>query len=164
MLFRSLTRYTARSGNTTLASGASRRTSRNAKREERKRARGKKGSVYEEEYLVNSIGRLIARVNDTGAEIERTVDALCRRAMWERAEALEAAAKEVVAMCEACVPEVWEAAVKESEAAHAATAAEENEYRPVGGERVLLESLEAARQACTPPVVKKFVGSALLAK
>ena len=47
------TRYTARSsGDETLGTDVTRRSSKNRRREERKRARGKKGSVYEEEYLV----------------------------------------------------------------------------------------------------------------
>ncbi|KAL8824450.1 MAG: hypothetical protein Q9170_008152, partial [Blastenia crenularia] len=46
------TRYTNRMGATgTAVTGTSRRSSKNRRREERKRARGKKGSVYEEEYL-----------------------------------------------------------------------------------------------------------------
>ena len=53
-----MTRYTNRSTGT-LATNASRQTSKNRRREERKRARGKKGTVYEEEYLTNSLERLI---------------------------------------------------------------------------------------------------------
>ncbi|KAL8995173.1 MAG: hypothetical protein Q9188_006876, partial [Gyalolechia gomerana] len=48
------TRYTNRTQTGTADTGTSRRSSKNRRREERKRARGKKGSVYEEEYLVNS--------------------------------------------------------------------------------------------------------------
>ncbi len=55
------TRYTGRTGTMTgtAGTGTSRRSSKNRRREERKRARGKKGSVYEEEYLVNSVSRVI---------------------------------------------------------------------------------------------------------
>ncbi|TVY86739.1 Elongator complex protein, partial [Lachnellula willkommii] len=48
------TRYTGKQSIGTAGTGVSRATSKNRRREERKRARGKKGSVYEEEYLVAS--------------------------------------------------------------------------------------------------------------
>ena len=53
-------------------------TSKTRRREERKRARGKPGSVYEEEYLVASVGRLVAKVNGMGGEVERVVEGLVR--------------------------------------------------------------------------------------
>ncbi|KAI9671737.1 MAG: hypothetical protein M1831_003265 [Alyxoria varia] len=58
-----VTRYTNRHSNATLGTNTSRRSSKKRRAEERKRAKGKKGSVYEEEYLVASIGRLVERVN-----------------------------------------------------------------------------------------------------
>ena len=48
-----MTRYTNQTG--TVNTTTTRKTSKNKRREERKRARGKKGTVYEEEYLTNSI-------------------------------------------------------------------------------------------------------------
>lgn len=95
------TRYTGKTG-------MSRQTSRTRRREERKRARGKKGTVYEEEYLVNSVRRLIERVNSTVAEAESLVDALLRRAMRERAAAVEKALEEVLKMCADCRDDVFE--------------------------------------------------------
>ena len=53
-------------------------TSKTRRREERKRARGKPGSVYEEEYLVASVGRLVSKVNGMGGEVERVVEGLVR--------------------------------------------------------------------------------------
>lgn len=101
-----MTKYTKRSDGT-LASNVSRRTSKNRRREERKRARGKKGSVYEEEYLVNSIGRLIERINDVGDEVRRLVEALMRREMRERAVNVESTMAGVVGRCQDVVPVVW---------------------------------------------------------
>ena len=101
-----LTRYTNRTG--TVGTNATRRTSKNRRREERKRARGKKGSVYEEEYLVNSVGRLIERINTVNEEVERLVVGLMRRGMRERAAAVENATVEVVEMCRGCLGEVFE--------------------------------------------------------
>jgi len=102
-----MTRYTNRSTGT-LATNATRKTSKNRRREERKRARGKKGSVYEEEYLVNSIGRLIERVNSVGEEMGRLVEGLMRRGMRERAVNIGNAMEEVVGLCRACLDEVWD--------------------------------------------------------
>jgi elongator complex protein 1 len=66
------TRYTAQSA----GSRGTRTSSKNRRREERKRARGKKGTVYEEEYLVSSISRLIQRVQDIREDVTRLIVAL----------------------------------------------------------------------------------------
>jgi elongator complex protein 1 len=66
------TRYTAQTKDTR----GTRASSKKGRREERKKARGKKGTVYEEEYLLNSLGRLVARVEDTRGDVERLVRAL----------------------------------------------------------------------------------------
>lgn len=99
------TRYTNRTG--TIGTNATRTTSKNRRREERKRARGKKGSVYEEEYLVNSVGRLLQRVNSVGDEVGRLVVGLMRRGMRERAKAVDAAMEDLVALCQRAVAEVF---------------------------------------------------------
>lgn len=39
------------------------RTSKTKRREERKKARGKKGTIYEEEYIVGSLKRLYERAS-----------------------------------------------------------------------------------------------------
>ena len=100
------TRYTNRTGS--LNTNTSRRTSKNRRREERKRARGKKGSVYEEEYLVNSIRRLIDRVNSIRDDMGRLIEGLLRRKMWERATVVETAMKDIVNLCKRCISEVFE--------------------------------------------------------
>ena len=66
------TRYTQQS----TGSKATRSSSKNRRREERKRARGKKGTIYEEEYLVNSVGRLVQRVEDIREDVGRVIVAL----------------------------------------------------------------------------------------
>ena len=100
------TRYTDRTQGTA-QTGATRRTSKNRRREERKRARGKKGSVYEEEYLVASVRRLIERINSIGDEVGRLVMGLMRRSMRERARAVEQSMAEVVEICKGCIEEVF---------------------------------------------------------
>lgn len=102
------TRYTGKQGSVgTAGTGVSRATSKNRKREEKKRARGRKGTVYEEEYLVNSLIRLIERVQSTKPDVERLVFALVRRGMAERARAAEALMKDVLEACEKTVEEVF---------------------------------------------------------
>ena len=134
------TRYTNRTGS--VGTNATRRTSKNRRREERKRARGKKGSVYEEEYLVNSVKRLIDRVNLVNEEVERLIVGLMRRGMRERARAVENAMVELVELCTRCVGEVFQDTVRKS-------TVEADE-----GQGVLWDTLEGEKQR-EMPVVKK---------
>lgn len=150
------TRYT---GKTT----SSRQTSRTRRREERKRARGKKGTVYEEEYLVNSVRRLLERANSTVPEVEGLVDALLRRGMRERAAAIERALQEVLKLCSECREEVFD--VPPPAAAKIPEQEGEESLLPHGGEGVFLESVASTLghgPAREPPVVKEMKKSALL--
>jgi len=159
------TRYTGKGSQGqslgTAGSNVSRATSKNRRREERKRARGKKGSVYEEEYLVASVGRLITRVESVRAEIGRLVEGCVRRGMWERARAIEGSLAEVLGLCKGCVPEVWrveQTAMQEGDEGGEG----EGGYRAVGGDAVLQESIEAAGKQKEPPVIAAFDRLALL--
>ena len=153
-----LTRYTNRTG--TVGTNATRRTSKNRRREERKRARGKKGSVYEEEYLVNSVGRLIERINTVNEEVDRLVVGLMRRGMRERAGAVENAIVEVVELCKGCVDEVFKGDVKE---AVEQKEGEEGEGRLKGGGGVLWDTLEGDKRR-EAPVVRIFDRLSLLGR
>ncbi|KAL2160879.1 hypothetical protein VTH06DRAFT_1076 [Thermothelomyces fergusii] len=166
------TRYTGKAGSVgTAGSNVSRATSRNRRREEKKRARGRKGTVYEEEYLVNSVRRLIERVEATKPEIERLVFGLVRRGMAERARAVEDLMVQVLNRCRKAAEEVWPPAaageerggVQEAEGGGARDPAAEG-YRPGGAEGVLFDSLEALRTKQTPPVVGAFERLSLLGK
>lgn len=163
------TRYTGNGSVGTVGTGVSRATSKNRRREERKRARGKKGSVYEEEYLVASVGRLMTRVEDSRSEVERLVVGLVRRGMWERARAIEGSMVEVVALCKGCVGEVFGAADAGAGAnanananANEQAGAEGQEYRPVGGDAVYAESLQAAGRKKEAPHLSAFEKLTLL--
>ena len=152
------TRYTNRTG--TIGTSATRRTSKKRRQEERKRARGKKGSVYEEEYLVNSIARLIERVNSIGDEVERLVMGLMRRGMRERARAVETAMASVVDLCKEHAPEVFLIPKKQP----AEVKEEMSEYRPTGGDAVFLDSMEEIQTPKEPPVIKDFKKLSILGK
>lgn len=160
------TRYTGKTGKT----GNTWQTSRTRRREERKRARGKKGTVYEEEYLVNSIRRLMERVNSTVAEAEALVDALLRRGMRERGAAVEKALEDVLKLCADCRDDVFE--VPAVEAGNGEENGEEDLDEPKlqisSGARVLEESMSAlagggAGRTKEVPVVKEMKKSSLLA-
>jgi len=107
------TRYTGASLGTA-QTGETRKTSKNRRKDERKRARGKKGSVYEEEYLVNSVRRLVERVDSAREETSGLVEAMFRRGMRESAGALQQAIVELLAMLREAVPVVFVPRLTES--------------------------------------------------
>ncbi|KAI5928016.1 IKI3 family protein [Camillea tinctor] len=155
------TRYTGKGGAGsvgTAGTGVSRATSKNRRREEKKRARGRKGTVYEEEYLVNSVRRLVDRVEATRPDAERLVFALARRGMTERARGLEALAAEVVEGCKAAIKEVFAGDRKTDDAGEEAA----GEWRPMGADAVLMENLEAAWRKQEPPVISGLERLSLL--
>jgi elongator complex protein 1 len=67
-MYSQFTRYTSASSRVSTvssqSSARSRKTSKLRKREERKRARGKKGTVFEEEYIVSSLKKLYEKASD----------------------------------------------------------------------------------------------------
>jgi elongator complex protein 1 len=159
------TRYTS-------SSGISQQTSKNRRREERRRARGKKGTIYEEEYLVSSVRRLTERVNSTVDEVQVLVDALLRRGMREHATSVEKGLQELLIMCRAGVREVFEIQhetekvgdyVGEDRAGREAIRVKDEAAQPRGAKAVLRESLlvrDAPGQEV--PVVRDFKKPALL--
>ncbi|KAI1388739.1 IkappaB kinase complex, IKAP component [Hypoxylon trugodes] len=158
------TRYTGKGGGSvgTVGTGVSRATSKNRKREEKKRARGRKGTVYEEEYLVNSVRRLVERVESTRPDTERLVFGLTRRGMHERARALEVLAAEVVDAYKVAIREVFPAAAAAEKERRAGEEADEEDWRPMGADAVLYENLEAAWRKQEPPIIKGFERLSLL--
>ena len=151
-----MTRYTNRSDGT-LATNATRKTSKNRRREERKRARGKKGTVYEEEYLVNSIARLVHRLNDVVEDVTKLIEGLIRRGMRERAIAVQAAMDEVDAAVRSCMAEVFQSNDQHTESQQEGDV---QASRPWGGEGVLWDALTSQRQEA--PTLKRFERLALL--
>ncbi|KAK3714213.1 putative elongator complex protein 1 [Vermiconidia calcicola] len=155
-----MTRYTNRSVGT-LETNATRKTSRNRRREERKRARGKKGTVYEEEYLVNSIARLIERVNEIGEDLSRLVEGLMRRNMRERAVAVQAAMDDIIEAVKSCTDEVFGMVSEGDGVAHPpAPDGGEALPRPWGGQGVLWDALTSHRQQA--PTLRSFPRLGLL--
>jgi elongator complex protein 1 len=151
------TRYT---GGTAMT----RRTSKTRRREERKRAAGRKGTVYEEEYLVNSVRRLIERVNSTFDESSALIQGLLRRGMRERAVAVEKALQEVLGMCSSSAQEVFEQEEEQKQPQQGqenGDGAGEEQMQAAGGDAVLLESLYGGQKR-PAPILKQFTKLALL--
>jgi elongator complex protein 1 len=132
------TRYTPQSQ----SSRGTRPSSKNRRREERKRARGKKGTIYEEEYLVNSVGRLIQRTQDVREDVSRLVSGLMMIDKRFEAGECQMGFQRLVEEIRGCVGEVFEGATM------------------VG--RVSREGVEEVSVVREVPVVEPFEGSILL--
>ena len=155
------TRYTGKAGSVgTVGTGVSRATSKNRRREEKKRARGRTGTVYEEEYLLNSVRRLIERVMATKSEVERLIFALVRRGMAERARAAEALMADVAAACERAVEEVFGS--QQPQEADAELQGQQEDWKAKGGEAVFQEFVVGRGQKMEAPVVTGMKKLALL--
>ncbi|KIW95354.1 uncharacterized protein Z519_03938 [Cladophialophora bantiana CBS 173.52] len=148
----------------TVASNVSRKTSKTKRREERKRARGKKGSVYEEEYLVASVGRLIHRVNGLHDEVGRLIAGLLRRGMRERARQVDENMKEICQACERAREDVWEVERKdEKDGQEESTYDKDGQGRPPGAEGVFWDSQQESQKKREAPEVKGWISSEPLA-
>ena len=160
------TRYTGKDGSIgTAGTGVSRATSKNRRREEKKRARGRKGTVYEEEYLVNSTRRLVERVVATREEVERLVFALVRRGMAERARNAEALMHDVVEACEVAVAEVFPNSKSQQQKQlqeQGQGEGAEMAWKASGGDAVLMEWMGERGKMTEPPIVTKMSKLALL--
>ena len=143
----------------TVASNVSRKTSKTKRREERKRARGKKGSVYEEEYLVSSVGRLIERVNGVHEEVKRLLSGLSRRGMRDQATKVDEVMKEISEQCSRARVEVWQ--IPQEQAPVESTYAVNGEGRPSGADGVLWDSQQESQKKKEAPEVKVWSSSGL---
>ncbi|EXJ85914.1 hypothetical protein A1O1_06283 [Capronia coronata CBS 617.96] len=144
----------------TVASNVSRKTSKTKRREERKRARGKKGSVYEEEYLVASVARLIDRVNGVHDEVKRLISGLLRRGMRDQAAKVDEVLKDLAEQCSKARGEVWQ--LPQSDQMQPANLYDVNgEGRPSGADGVFWDS-QQEMQKKEAPEVKAWAASELL--
>ncbi|EHY55522.1 Elongator complex protein 1 [Exophiala dermatitidis] len=146
----------------TVASNVSRKTSKTKRREERKRARGKKGSVYEEEYLVASVGRLIERVNGVHDEVKRLISGLLRRGMRDQAAKVDEVLKDVCEQCSKARLEVWQ--LPQPDVVQPDNVYDvQGEGRPPGADGVFWESQQETMKPKEAPEVKSWAASDLLA-
>lgn len=145
----------------TVASNVSRKTSKTKRREERKRARGKKGSVYEEEYLVASVGRLIDRVNGVHDEVKRLVSGLLRRGMRDQAAKVDEVLKEICVLCTQARIEVWQIPQEQQKEVENMYDAN-GEGRPPGADGVFWDSQQEIQKKQAAPEVKTWESSELI--
>ncbi|CAG8467741.1 8600_t:CDS:10 [Gigaspora rosea] len=83
------TRYTMSNTQLSMHSTRSGKSAKSRRRQERKKARGKKGSIYEEGYLLDSLKRLIERFNTTQAEILNLLNCLVTFGYIKRAQQIQ---------------------------------------------------------------------------
>ncbi|KAJ2781720.1 putative elongator complex protein 1 [Coemansia interrupta] len=79
-----------------MTGSTARRISKNKRKEERRKVRGKKGSIYEESYLIDSISKLVDRVRVNQAAVREINLALVRFGKLEMAAALQSSFEAVV--------------------------------------------------------------------
>ncbi len=122
--------------------------------------------MYEEEYLVNSVARLVERVNAVGEEVSRLIVGLMRRGMREQSRAVENAMVELVELCRSCVGEVFDRSGSDDVAAALLPSDGQREAveRPKGGDGVLWDSMEEEMKQKEAPVVKGFDKLSLLTR
>ncbi|CAH6722011.1 elongator complex protein 1 [[Candida] jaroonii] len=100
------TRYTGKTQGTA-KTGASRKTAKNRKREERKRAKGRKGTIYEEEYLIKSVGRLIERMDQTHPDAINLIDNLIKRSMKPQAYQIQKSWVDLIDLLRENIEEIY---------------------------------------------------------
>ena len=100
------TRYTGKTSGTA-KTGVSRKTLKNKRREERKKAKGKKGTIYEEEYLIQSVGRLVDRLKTTMPDLKSLIEMLIRRERLEQAQLLQRNLLDVLEFLKTNVKEIY---------------------------------------------------------
>ncbi|CAB4380600.1 unnamed protein product [Rhizophagus irregularis] len=83
------TRYTKSNTQLSIQSTRSGKSAKSRRRAERKKARGKKGSIYEEEYLYDSLRRLIERFNSTKVEIANLLSCLVTLGYLKNAQQIQ---------------------------------------------------------------------------
>ncbi|RIA90959.1 IKI3 family-domain-containing protein, partial [Glomus cerebriforme] len=83
------TRYTKSNTQLSIQSTKSGKSAKSRRRAERKKARGKKGSIYEKEYLYDSLRRLIERFNNTKVEVTNLLSCLVTLGYLKNAQQIQ---------------------------------------------------------------------------
>ncbi|GMM53061.1 Elongator subunit [Starmerella bacillaris] len=101
------TRYTDKSSTGTAATNATRRTLKNQRRQERKKVRGKKGSVYEEDYLIASTARLVERITTNRKDLQALISTLARTNLLVYTNQLVSGYNALIALLDANLDEIY---------------------------------------------------------
>lgn len=97
------TRYTGATAITT----QSKKSGKARRRQERQRAKGKKGTIWEEEYLVNSIRRLVLRLEETRISTTELLIAMVRCDMRTSASDLQANLISLISLAKSLLEETF---------------------------------------------------------
>ncbi|KAI8144910.1 IKI3 family-domain-containing protein [Fennellomyces sp. T-0311] len=110
-MYSQFTRYTQATSRissvSSISSKASRKTSKLRRKEQRKRERGKKGTVYEEEYLVNSLRKLYERANNMQNDLRDLLRALVPFGYIEEARAMQVKFAKFLADLKTALPDIF---------------------------------------------------------
>ncbi|KAF9164239.1 hypothetical protein DFQ26_001667 [Actinomortierella ambigua] len=82
-------------------------TARLRRRQERKRQTGKKGSIFEEEYLIGSLRKLIVRIDAFKLEVAAMLKALAGCMLLQRADALQAEFSSLLGQVDQQIPGIF---------------------------------------------------------
>lgn len=63
--------------------------------------------MYEEEYLISSVGRLVERLHDQQPDGVRLIDGLLRRGMRSHAYQIQASYVDIMDTLESCIKDVY---------------------------------------------------------
>ncbi|KAF9975119.1 hypothetical protein BGZ73_001334 [Actinomortierella ambigua] len=88
-------------------------TARLRRRQERKRQTGKKGSIFEEEYLIGSLRKLIVRIDAFKTEVAAMLKALAGCMLLQRADALQAEFSNLLSQVDRQIPIIFVPAPQE---------------------------------------------------
>ncbi|OZJ05806.1 hypothetical protein BZG36_00877 [Bifiguratus adelaidae] len=102
------TRYTQTTTQQSIYSTTSNKTAKMRKKEEKKKARGKKGSIYEEEYIIDSLRRVTGRVLSLQEEVKDYLQTLVTFGQLDRAKSVKTAFQDLMTMVEMRQADIFE--------------------------------------------------------
>ncbi|KAJ3384083.1 hypothetical protein HDU84_003206 [Entophlyctis sp. JEL0112] len=99
------TGFSARTGKSTVSTGY---TAKSRRRAEKKRAAGREGGFYEEEFLVNNLFKSVEKSNNLRPSVHSLVTALMQRMYLKEARALQRIYSDAIAIMQECCAGVFE--------------------------------------------------------
>ncbi|CDH60280.1 pol ii transcription elongation factor [Lichtheimia corymbifera JMRC:FSU:9682] len=110
-MFSQFTRYTSASSRmstlSSVSSKASRKSSRVRRREQRKKERGKKGTIYEEEYLVKSIKKLCEKATTMQNDVRSLLSVLVPFGYMDEARNIQEKFAQILVEFKEAIPTVF---------------------------------------------------------
>jgi len=107
---------------------------------------------------VNSVGRLIERINRVNEDVGRLVEGLVRRSKMEQARVVTEAMTDIVKICTDSIDEVFERDAEEP----GAVTDDREVVNHTGAMAVMVDAIQQSQRPRDPPIVKKFERLSLL--